>query len=416
MELSFLKRLKSGWNAFIKPDPEPFKDRGTNYAYRPDTPKVKILGTDRTIYTSVLNRIAIDVAQLDFKHCYVDEDDRFQNEVDSGLNECLQVSANIDQTGRALIEDSVLTLLSEGHCCIVPTDLSESPRKSSSLNILTLRVGRVTQWFPEWVKVDLYNQKKGLHEEITIQKTMVAIVQNPLYATMNSPNSTMQRLIRMLNAMDAIGDKMGSKKLDLIIQMPYAGRSSNKQETAERRRKELQEQLAASEYGIAYADAVEKIVQLNRPIESNIQGNVDFLTKMLYGQLGMTEEVMSGTADEQVMLNYQNRTVEPIATALCEEFTRKFITRTARGHGQRVKFFKNPFRLVAVNQIADIADKFTRNEILSPNEMRSFIGVKPSDSPNADELRNRNIAMSPEQMANSPMDDMMQTPTEESIQ
>lgn len=406
MEFNFFKRLQNGWNAFKTLDMAPFQNRGVSQSYRPDTPRVIFPGSDKTIYTSILTRIAIDVAQLDYKHCRVDIDDRFIDEEDSSLNECLQVSANIDQTGRALIQDAVMTMLLEGHCAIVPTDLKVDPRKSANLSVEALRVGRVVEWKPQWVRVDLYNERKGIHEQVMLPKRIVAVVQNPLYPVMNAPSSTLQRLVRMLNTMDAIGDKLGSKKLDLIIQLPYAMRSSNKQDTAKRRREELQEQLGNSEYGIAYADAVEKIVQLNRPVESNVQPNVDYLTKTLYGQLGMTEEVMNGIADEQVMLNYQNRTVEPIATALCEEMTRKFITPEARARGQCVKFFKNPFRLVAVNQIADIADKFTRNEILSPNEMRSFIGVRPSDSPNADELRNRNIAMSAEQMQGAAVDDM----------
>lgn len=406
LELSFSKILGRVWNAFRVPDMAPYQDRGTSQSYRPDVPRVVFPGSDKTIYTSILTRIAIDAAQLDYKHCSVDFDDRFIEEIDSGLNECLKVSANIDQTGRALIQDATLTMLMEGHCAIVPTDLKIDPRKSANLDVRTLRVGKVVEWKPEWVRVDLYNERKGLHEQIMLPKRIVAIVQNPLYPVMNAPSSTLKRLVRMLNSMDAIGDKLGSKKLDLLIQLPYAMRSSNKQETAKRRREELQQQLAESEYGIAYADAVEKVVQLNRPVESNLQPNVDYLTETLYGELGVTKDVMNGVADEQVMLNYQNRTLEPIATALCEEMTRKFITREARARGQRVKFFKNPFRLVAVNQIADIADKFTRNEILSPNEMRSFIGVRPSDSPNADELRNRNIAMSANQMQGTAMDDM----------
>ena len=407
MPISFFDRLKNGWNAFHRnKDPTPYKIEGYAYSVRPDTPRMAPK-TDKTIYNSILTRIAVDVASVDFKHIYVDAKGRYLREADTDLNDCLQFEANIDQTGRAFILDAVLTMLVEGHVAIVPTDTMVNPLETNSFGIKTLRCGFVKQWWPEWVTVDLYNEREGKHEDVTIPKRICAIVQNPFYITMNAPNSTLQRLVKALNSLDAVNDKIGSKKLDIIIQVPYRTRSDALTEHAEKSRERIEKQLASSDYGVAFADNTEKIVQLNRPIESNIQTSVDSLTTMLYGQLSISTDVMNGTADETAMLNYQNRTIEPICTALCEEMTRKFITRTARTQGQRISYFRNPFRLVAMNQIADLADKFTRNEILSPNEMRTVIGMKPSEDASADELRNRNISQPMNQTMAPAMDTMV---------
>lgn len=410
-ELSFFDRLKNGWNAFRAKERENYQPKTTGYSqgYRPDIVR-PMPGVDNTILNAIYNRISVDVASVALKHVIVDVDDRFVRDYDSGLNECLQFEANVDQTGRAFIQDAVTVMLEEGHVALVPIDTTIDPRKHGSFDVKTIRAGRVVQWYPEHVRVDLYNERVGRHEELVVPKRACAIIYNPFYMVMNSPNSTLRRLIKTLATLDAVNDKIGSKKLDIIIQLPYRIRSDALKEQAEVRRKAVEEQLTSSEYGVAYADNTEKIVQLNRPIESNLQASIDSLTDMLYGQLSLTREVMSGTADEQVMLNYNNRTLEPILSAFCDELTRKFITRTGRTQGQRIKFFKDPFKLVAVNQIADIADKFTRNEILSPNEMRTIIGMKPSDDVAADELRNRNISQSPI-APQSPYDDMVDPET-----
>ena len=366
---------------------------------------------DKTIYNAILARIAVDVASVDFKHVYVDEEGRFSGDVNSGLNDCLQFEANIDQTGRAFLLDSVLTMLSEGHVALVPTDTSVNPINNGSFDIRFVRAGTVKTWWPEWVEVELYNERTGKHQNIRVPKRVCAIVQNPFYIVMNKHNSTMQRLVRALNTMDAVNDKTSSKKLDVIIQLPYRVRSQALKEEAEARRKSVEDQLASSTVGVAYVDSTEKIVQLNRSIESNVQASVESLTTMLYGQLSISTEVLNGTANEQDMLNYQNRTIEPICTALCEEMTRKFISRNARSRGQRIMYFRNPFRLVAMNQIADVADKFTRNEIISPNEMRTMIGLKPSQDAAADELRNRNISQPAGLAGPQPMDTMVDPAT-----
>lgn len=410
-KISFFDRFKDAWNAFTRnKDPTWDEIQGYSYTVRPDTPRM-LPYADKTIYNAILTRIAVDVAAIDFKHVYVDADGRFSGDVNSGLNDCLQFEANIDQTGRAFMLDAVMTMLIEGHVAIVPTDASVNPNDNGVFDIRLMRTAVVKKWWPEWVEVDLYNEREGKHEDIRIPKRVCAIIQNPFYAVMNQKNSTLQRLVRALNTMDAVNDKTSSKKLDVIIQLPYRVRSQALKEEAEARRKNVEEQLANSSVGVAYADSTEKIVQLNRPIESNVQSSVEALTTMLYGQLSISVDVMNGTANETDMLNYQNRTIEPICTAICEEMTRKFISKNARTRGQRVTFFRNPFRLVAMNQIADVADKFTRNEIISPNEMRTIIGMKPSQDASADELRNRNISQPVGMEGAPPMDNMVDPAT-----
>lgn len=391
MPKSWFDRFRRGWNAFRdNTNPSKWPHEAGSIGYD-DAPR-PLIGADKTILNSILNRIAVDVAAINMRHCRVDGDERFVEDIDDGLSECLRWSANIDQTGRALIEDVVLTMLMEGHAVIVPTDFDVDPSNTDSFVPTTLRVGRVTSWYNEIVRVDLYNERKGRHEEITLPKRLCAIVQNPFYLAMNGPNGTLKRLVKMLSTMESINEKLGSKKLDMIVQLPYKVRSEALQEQAEQRVKSITDQLEKNPLGIAYTDATDKIIQLNRSLENNLQASIDATTTQLYGQLGVTREVMEGTANEEQMLLYNNRTIEPIISAVCGEMTRKFLSQNARTRGERVKFFVDPFRLVAMNQIADIADKFTRNEILSPNEVRTILGIKPADDPMANELRNRNIS------------------------
>lgn len=385
------------WNAFTNRNPTPSGDLGDSYYHRPD--RIHFTrGNERSIVTSVYNRIAMDVASVEIKHVRLDENGRYTSSIDSGLNSCLNLEANIDQTGRAFIQDIVMSMLDEGCVAVVPVDTSIDPRVSSSYDILSMRTAKIVQWYPQHVKVRLYDERSGQKKEITLPKSTVAIIENPLYAVINEPNSTMQRLIRKLSLLDVTDEQTASGKLDLIIQLPYIIKTQARREEAERRRKEIERQLAGSKYGIAYADGTEHITQLNRAVENNLMSQIQYLTELLYSQLGITQSVMDGTADEKTMLNYNNRSVEPIMSAIVDELKRKFLTKTARSQGQSIMMFRDPFRLVPVNNIAEIADKFTRNEIMTSNEIRQVIGMKPSDDPKADELVNSNISQPKEEI------------------
>lgn len=390
--MGFTNRLQHAWNAFMNRSPTNYyRDIGGSYTYRPD--RIRLARrNERSIVTSVYNRIALDVSAIDVKHVRLDENNRFKEEVDSGLNNCLTLDANLDQTGRALMQDIVMSLLDEGSVAIVPTDTTFNPDVTTSYDILTMRVGKIIEWYPNKVMVRVYNEKSGKRQDIIVPKNTVAIIENPLYAVMNEPNSTMQRLIRKLNLLDAIDEQSGSGKLDLIIQLPYTIKSDLRRQQAEQRRKDIEMQLAGSKYGIAYTDATERVTQLNRPVENNLMKQIEYLTSMLYSQLGITQSILDGTADDKTMLNYYNRTIEPIIAAIVDEMKRKFLTKTARSQRQSILFVRNPFNLVPVNDIAEIADKFTRNEIMTSNEIRQIIGMMPSDDPKADELVNSNIA------------------------
>lgn len=391
MENTIGSRVKRAWNAFLNRDPTLYhRDLGVSYSYRPDRPRLT-RGNERSIVASVVNRIALDVAAIDIQHVDLDENNRFLSVRKSNLNNCLTLEANIDQTARAFKQDAAMSMLDEGCIAIVPVDTLGDPIVSESYEIYTLRVGRIVQWYPKDVRVELYNENKGYKEEITVPKYMTAIIENPLYAVMNEPNSTLQRLIRKLNLLDVIDEQSGSGKLDLIIQLPYVVKTPARRQQAEDRRKDIEEQLKGP-YGIAYTDGTERITQLNRPVENNLMKQIEYLTSMLYSQLGITQSVMDGTADEKVMLNYHNRTIEPILSALVDEMKRKFLSKTARSQHQSIVFYRDPFKLVPVLELAEIADKFTRNEIMSTNEFRQTIGMKPSDDPRADELRNKNLS------------------------
>lgn len=396
-------RLQKAWNAFRNNrDPTyQYQDIGAGYYYRPDRPRLS-RGNERSIVTSIYNRIAMDCAAVDIKHVRLDENGRFLSEVDSDLNDCLSLEANVDQTGRALIQDIVMSMLDEGCVAIVPTDTDVDPKTTDSYRILTMRTGKILEWYPTDVKVRVYNERKGQKEDIILPKSTVGIVENPLYAVVNEPNSTMQRLIRKLCLLDAVDEQTGSGKLDLIIQLPYIIKTDARRQQAENRRKDIEMQLSGSKYGIAYTDGTERITQLNRPVENNLLKQVEYLTNMAYSQLGITQTILDGTADEKTMLNYNNRTIEPILSAIIDEMKRKFLTKTARTQGQSIEFFRDPFRLVPVNDIAEIADKFTRNEILTSNEIRQIIGMKPSDDPKADQLVNSNISQPESNVEPSP--------------
>lgn len=395
MELTFTSRLKKAWNAFTNNrDPtktqQHFTNVGMGYVYRPD--RVRFTrGNERSIVTSVYNRIAMDVAAIAIKHCRVDANGSYKEDIRSGLNDCLTLEANIDQTGRAFIQDVVMSMFDEGAVAIVPVDTSIDPMSTSSYDILSMRTGQILEWYPAHVKVRVYNDRTGKKEDLFLPKRSVAIIENPLYAVINEPNSTMQRLIRKLNILDAIDEQSGSGKLDLIIQLPYVIKSEARQQQAEKRRKDIEDQLKGP-YGIAYTDGTEKITQLNRPVENNLMKQIEYLMNQLYSQIGMTPSVLDGTADEKAMLNYENRTIEPIISAIVDAMKRSFLSKTARTQGQTIMFFKAPFKLVPVSDIASIADTFTRNEILTSNEVRQIIGMKPADDPKADELINSNIS------------------------
>lgn len=403
MELTLTSRLKKAWNAFTNNrDPTKFtqqyQDVGMGYVYRPDRVRFS-RGNERSIVTSVYNRIAMDVAAITIKHCRVDKNGRYIEDIRSSLNDCLTVEANIDQTGRSFIQDVVMSMFDEGAVAIVPVDTTFDPRNTSSYDILSMRTGKILEWYPAHVKVRVYNDRTGRKEDIVLPKRSVAIVENPLYAVINEPNSTMQRLVRKLNILDAIDEQSGSGKLDLIIQLPYVIKSEARQQQAEKRRKDIEDQLKGP-YGIAYTDGTEKITQLNRPVENNLMKQIEYLMNQLYSQIGMTPSVLDGTADEKAMLNYNNRTIEPIIAAIVGAMTRSFLTKTARTQGQTVMFFRDHFKLVPVDNIAEIADKFTRNTILTANEVRQIIGMKPSDDPKADELRNANLNHPEDNMPN----------------
>lgn len=391
MELSFGSRLSHAWNAFMNRDPTyPRADIGGGYSHRPDRPRLT-RGNERSIITALYNRIALDVAAININHCRIDENGRFISTIDSPLNSCLNLEANLDQTGRAFIQDAVMTMLDEGCVALIPTDTSVNPDKTGSYDIYTMRVGKVVEWFPAHVKVKVYNEKTGKSEEVIVAKKTVSIIENPLFSVINEPNSTMQRLIRKLSLLDIVDEQSSAGKLDLIIQLPYVIKSEARRQQAEARRKDIEMQLAGSKYGIAYTDGTEKIVQLNRSLENNLMKQIEYLTNMLYSQLGITQAILDGTADEQTMLNYNSRTIEPIISAIVDEMKRKFLTKTARSQKQTIAFFRDPFKLVPINNIAEIADKFTRNEILTSNEIRQIIGMKPSDDPKADQLINSNL-------------------------
>lgn len=389
--MGFLDRLQHGWNAFMSRAPTgSYYDLGQGYSTRPDQ-VILTRGNERSIITSVYNRIALDVSAINIKHCRLDNNDRYMSVIDSGLNSCLNLEANIDQTGRAFIQDIVMSMLDEGCVAIVPVDTSIDPKKSSSYDILSMRTGKILDWYPEHVKVRLYNERTGNKEEIIVPKKTVAIIENPLYAVTNAPNSTMQRLIRKLSLLDVTDEKTASGKLDLIIQLPYVIKTEARRQQAETRRKDIEMQLAGSKYGIAYTDGTEKITQLNRSVENNLMSQIEYLTSMLYSQLGITQSILDGSADEKTMLNYHNRTIEPIVSAIVDEMKRKFLTKTARSQQQSILFFRDPFKLVPLNDIAEIGDKFTRNEIMTSNEIRQIIGMTPSDDPKADKLINSNL-------------------------
>ena len=390
--MGFMDRIKHSWNAFMNKDPTyNYQNIGTSYSYRPDRTRLT-RGNERSIVNSIYTRIALDVASIGVKHCRLDENGRFESVIDSNLNNCLTVEANIDQTSRAFLQDIVMSMLDEGSVAIVPVDTTLDPRVTSSYDILSMRTGKIIDWYPSHVRVRLYNDKTGRREEVLLQKKSVAIIENPFYSIMNEPNSTNQRLIRKLNLLDAIDEQSGSGKLDMIVQLPYAVKSPIQEERAENRRQSLERQLSGSKYGIAYIDSTEKVTQLNRPLENQLMKQIEYLTSMLHGQLGITQAILDGTADEQTQLNYITHTVEPIISAIVDEMNRKFLTKTARTQNQTIAFFRDPFKLVPVNNIAEIADKFTRNEIMTSNEIRQVIGMKPSDDPKADQLVNSNIS------------------------
>lgn len=391
--MSFLDRLQHGWNAFRNNrDPTDYyrNDIGVGYSYRPDRPRLS-RGNERSIITAVLNRIALDAAAINIQHCKLDDDGRFVETINSKLNECLNLEANIDQTGRAFKHDMYLSMLDEGHIAVVPVETTLDPNVTGSYDVENMRVGKILEWFPAHVKVRLYNEYTGEKQDVVVPKKSTAIMENPLYAVVNEPNSTLKRVIRKLNLLDAIDEQSGSGKLDLIIQLPYVIKSDARRQQAENRRKDIEDQLSGSKYGIAYTDGTERITQLNRPVENNLMKQIEYLMSMLFSQLGITQAVLDGTADEKTMLNYHNRTIEPIVSTAVDEMKRKFLTKTARSQKQTIKYFRDPFTLVPVNDLAEIADKFTRNEIMTSNEIRQIIGMKPSKDPAADELRNKNL-------------------------
>lgn len=399
MEITVGSRFKHAWNAFLN------NNTPTSYTYdgyyrKPDRIRVS-RGNERSIVTAIFNRIALDVASIDIRHCKTDDQDRFQEYIEDHLDDCLKTEANIDQTGRAFIQDVVMSMFDEGCVAIVPVDTIGNPLLTGSYDIVSMRVGKIVTWYPSSVKIELYNEKIGERQEIILPKSIVSIIENPLYAIMNEPNSTLQRLIRKLNLLDTIDEQSGSGKLDLIIQLPYVVKSQARRDQAETRRQDIEKQLSGSKYGIAYTDGTEKITQLNRPVENNLLKQVEYLTSMLYSQLGITQSVLDGTADEKTMTNYYSRTVEPIVESIVDEMIRKFLTKTARSQHQTILFFRDPFKLVSVSDVAELADKFTRNEILTSNEFRQIVGRRPSDDPKADMLLNSNLNHSPEEFNNA---------------
>lgn len=413
MEMTLGSRLRHAWNTFLSRDPLSYRySFGPSYSYRPDRP-IFSRGNERSIVTSVYNRIALDVSSMTIQHVRLDENDRFKEVIESGLNNCLNLEANIDQTGRAFVQDIVMSMLDEGCVAIVPVDTTFNPKETGSFDISTMRTGKILEWYPQHVKVRVYNDRKGEKEDILVPKSTVAIVENPFYSVMNEPNSTMQRLIRKLNLLDAIDEQSGSGKLNLIIQLPYVIKTAARRQQAEERRKDIEEQLSGSKYGVAYTDGTEHVVQLNRPVDNNLMSQIEYLTSMLYSQLGLTQGIMDGSADEKTMQNYYTRTIEPILSAIVDEMKRKFLTKTARSQKQSILFFRDPFKLVPVGEIAEISDKMTRNEIMTSNEIRQKIGMKPSTNPKADELRNSNLSAPAE---NTPQSQPTTTPKEDNVQ
>lgn len=412
MEMSFGSRLKHAWNAFTGNVQMNYRDLGMSYSYRADRPRMS-RGNERSIVTSVYNRIALDVAALNVQHVRLDGNGRFLSVIDDGLNNCLTLEANVDQTARSFIQDVVISMFDEGSVAIVPVDTTTDPNVSGSYDIQSLRVGQILDWYPQYIRARVYNEQTGRKEDIVVPKSAVAIIENPLYAVINEPNSTMQRLIRKLNLLDVIDEQSGSGKLDLIIQLPYVIKTEARRRQAENRRKDIESQLSGSKYGIAYTDGTEHITQLNRSVNNNLMSQIEYLTSMLYSQLGITQSILDGTADEKTMLNYNNRTIEPIISAIVDEMKRKFLTKTARSQGQSISFFRDPFKLVPVNEIAEIADKFTRNEIMTSNEIRQVVGMKPSDDPRADELRNKNLS---EPSGSDQQSEEMPTTTDDSVE
>lgn len=412
MELNIGSRFKRAWNAFVNNRDPTFRsqDIGASYYRRPDRVRLTI-GNERSIITSVFNKIAIDVASVDIKHVRLDENDRYVGLIDSKLNNCLSLEANIDQTGRAFLQDVVMSMLDEGCVAIVPVDTTFDPNVTDSYDILTMRTGKILEWYPAHVKVRVYNERKGERDDIILPKSAVGIVENPLYAIINEPNSTMQRLIRKLNILDVVDEQSGSGKLDLIIQLPYVIKTEARRQQAENRRKDIEMQLAGSKYGIAYTDGTERITQLNRPAENNLMHQIEYLTSMLYSQLGINQSILDGTADETTMLNYYSRTIEPIITAIVEEMKRKFLTKTARSQLQSIMYFRNHFKLIPISELATVADTFTRNELMTSNEFRQIMGMKPSKDPGADELRNKNLSAPKEESNKSSEDSTEETAT-----
>lgn len=392
MAISFGDRLKHAWDAFNGRDPHQYfrRDIGTSYASRPDRQRFN-LGTERSIIASIYNKLSMDVASVNFMHARLDQNGRFLEEIPSKLNKCLTLEANLDQSGRAFIQDVAASMFDEGCVAIVPVEASVNINSSDSYEILKLRVAKIVEWYPKYIRVLCYNEHTGEKEELVFPKRVCAIVENPFYSIMNEPNSILQRLIRKMNQLDVMDDQISSGKLDLIIQLPYVVRNKLKEDAAETRRKQIEMQLAGSKYGIAYIDGTERITQLNRPAENNFLEQIQYLTSMLFNQLGMTQAIFDGTADEATILNYYNRSIEPCCAAIVDAMNRSFLTQTARTQGQKIIYMRDPFKLVPVNQIAEIADKFTRNEILSSNEVRAIVGYKPVDDPRADELRNKNL-------------------------
>lgn len=397
MEMNIGSRLKHAWNAFLNRDPPGSEYHGGGYSYRPDRMRFS-RGSERTIINAINNRISLDASSIKINHVKLDENNRFDSIIESGLNYCLTTEANADQTGRGLIQDIVMTFLEEGVAAVIPEKTNFDPRYSNSYEIYSMRVGVPVEWYSDRVRVRVFNELTGQREEITFPKKMVALIENPFYSVMNAPNSTMQQLVRKLALLDVVDEQAGSGKLDMIIQLPYVIKTDARRKQANERREEIEKQLSGSKYGIAYTDGTERIVQLNRSLENNILKSIEYLTNMVYSQLGVTQEILNGTADEKTMNNYMNRIIEPVVSAIADEFNRKFLTKTARTQGQSIMCFHDPFRLAPVSMIAEMADKFTRNEIMTPNEIRQVIGMKPSKDPKSDQLVNRNIASADEGM------------------
>jgi hypothetical protein len=392
MESNFSSRFKKAWNAFFNRNEINNESYYVSGSYsKPDRVRLS-RGNERSIVTSIINKIAIDVASIDINHCRVDEEDRFQEIIKDDLNNCLNFESNLDQTSRSFFQDVVMSMLNSGVVAIIPVDTSKDPNLTDSYDIYTMRTGKIVNWYPNSILVSVYNERTGQRQEITVLKKNAAIIENPLYAVMNEPNSTLQRLIRKLVLLDAIDENNSSGKLDLIIQLPYVVKSEIRKQQANERRAEIERQLRGSKYGIAYTDGTEKITQLNRSVDNQLMTQIEYLTSMLYSQLGISQAVLDGTADEKVMNNYFTHTIEPIISAIVDEMSRKFLTKTARSQGQRILFFRDPFKLIPVSEMAELADKFTRNEILTSNEVRQIIGRKPSSDPKADQLVNSNIS------------------------